>query len=66
MFTKLPHGTWGISQLKVDIQATDTDDLIVYNNTTDTLPYDTDNSAATQVATVGVELNMANADIVVI
>lgn len=57
------------SQFRVGDKALDANDFIIYNKTDGTLLYDADGSgaaAATQIATIGVGLNITNADIVVI
>ena len=62
-------GTLNASQFKIGTKALDANDFIIYNKTAGTLLYDADGSgaaAATQIATIGVGLNMTNADIVVI
>ncbi len=62
-------GTLAAGQFKVGLSALDTDDFIIYNNTTGALLYDADGSglgAAVQIATLTGGLAMTNADIVVI
>lgn len=62
-------GTLAADQFKIGTQASDANDFIIYNDTSGALLYDADGNgagAAEQIATVGVGLNMTNADIVVI
>ena len=62
-------GTLAANQFRVDSQAADANDFIIYNKTAGTLLYDADGSgttAATQVATLSAELSLTNTDIVVI
>jgi Ca2+-binding RTX toxin-like protein len=62
-------GKLAADQFRIDTQALDSNDFIVYNNATGALLYDADGSgagAAVQIATIGVGLSMTHADIVVI
>ena len=62
-------GTLAASQFKVGLSALDTDDFIIYNNTTGALLYDADGSglgAAIQIATLTGGLAMTHAEFVVI
>ena len=62
-------GTLAASQFIIGTQASDADDFIIYNNVTGALLYDANGNgvgAAVQIATIGVGLNMTNADITVI
>lgn len=62
-------GTLVAGQFKVVAQAADANDFIIYNKAAGTLLYDADGNGAataTQIATIGVGLNMTNIDIVVI
>jgi Ca2+-binding RTX toxin-like protein len=62
-------GTLAIGQFIIGTKALDSNDFIIYNNTTGALLYDADGSgmgAAVQIATIGVNLAMTNMDIVVI
>jgi hypothetical protein len=57
------------SRFKIGSQAVDADDYIIYNSATGALYYDSTGSAtgaAVQIATMGVGLNLTNADFVVI
>ena len=69
VFTALTAtGTLASSQFKPGTKALDANDFIIYNKASGALLYDADGNgavAATQVATVGIGLNLTNADIVV-
>ncbi|MCC8996154.1 MAG: hypothetical protein LM517_03670 [Nitrosomonas sp.] len=70
VFTKLTTtGTLAASRFKIGAQAMDADDYIIYNNTTGALYYDSNGNgtgATVQIATIGIGLNITNADFVVI
>ena len=70
VFTALTTtGVLTASQFRVGTSALDTDDFVIYNNSTGALLYDADGSgggAAMQIATMGTNLALTNADIVVI
>ena len=56
-------GTLAIGQFRVDAQAVDANDFIIYNKTAGALLYDADGNdvtAAIQIATIGVGLSMIN------
>ena len=62
-------GTLASSQFKTGTKALDANDFIIYNKASGALLYDADGNgavAATQIATVGIGLNLTNVDIVVI
>ena len=62
-------GTLNASQFRIGTNALDANDFVIYNKTAGALLYDADGigaTAATQIATIGIGLNMTNADIVVI
>lgn len=70
VFTKLiSAGTLAASQFRVGQKAMDINDFIIYNKSLGALLYDSDGvgvAAATQIASIGVGLNLTNSDIVVI
>nr|MBA3756440.1 hypothetical protein [Nitrosomonas sp.] len=70
VFTALTaRGTLAASRFRIDTQALDADDLIIYDSGAGKLLYDADGNGAgiaVQIATIGVGLSMTNADIVVI
>ncbi|GAB6140689.1 M10 family metallopeptidase [Methylosoma difficile] len=70
VFTALTvKGGLAAGQLVLGSQALDTNDYIVYNQSTGKLYYDADGSGAgsqVQIATLGVNLTMTNADFVVV
>jgi Ca2+-binding RTX toxin-like protein len=70
VFTSLTiTGVLTIGQFRIGSQALDANDLVIYNKATGALLYDADGNsagAAVQIATIGVGLNMTNADITVI
>ncbi len=70
IFTKLTAtGVLNAAFLKIGAAAADANDFIVYNKATGALFYDADGNgagAAVQVATLGVNLAMTNADFVVV
>ncbi|SFE19455.1 DUF4347 domain-containing protein [Nitrosomonas sp. Nm166] len=70
VFTSLTTtGKLAADQFRVNTQALDANDFIIYNDATGALWYDADGNgagAAAQIATMGTGLNMTNADIVVI
>ncbi|MFZ2727232.1 MAG: hypothetical protein WAX77_13330 [Methylococcaceae bacterium] len=70
IFTKLTTtGVLNSSYFKIGTAAGDTNDYIIYNSSTGTLTYDSDGSGSgvgIQIATLGVNLPLTNADFVVI